>query len=112
MFFFFQYVRSSYRVDRIKFESKISNLENSLAKEKELREEGEVKVWKLTQDLEKSKDEVENVAFKYHDTLINIESKVTKLKEENEKLKTDNFELVIENVSIVKYYIYQESLGA
>ena len=99
-------------MDRIKFESKISNLENSLAKEKELREEGEVKVWKLTQDLEKSKDEVENVASKYHDTLINIESKVTKLKEENEKLKNDNFELVIENVSIVKYYIYQESLGA
>jgi len=97
-----EYVRSSYKRDRIKFESKIDSLEIALAKEKQRREDGDVKAWKLSEDLEKSKSEHENMAAKYHDNLINIEEKVTRLREENEKLKSENFKFVIENGDLKK----------
>jgi len=97
-----EYIRSSYKTDRINFESKIDSLEIALAKEKQRREDGDVKAWKLSQDLEKSKSEHENMAVKYHDNLINIEEKVTRLQEENQKLKSENFNFVVENGDLKK----------
>jgi len=97
-----EYIRSSYKSDRINFESKIDSLEIALAKEKQRREDCDVKAWKLSQDLEKSTSDHEKMAAKYHDNLINIEEKVTRLREENEKLKSENFNFVIENGDLKK----------
>ena len=72
----------------MKFESQISILENSLGREKKLRKEGEVKALKLSQELEKSMDEQENLTSNYHVNLTHTEAKVTELIKENEKLKT------------------------
>ena len=83
-----------------KFESTIESLENALTKEKELREEGEVKIWKLSQEIENSENDLKSIQVEYHDNLTTIESKVTKLKDQNEKLGAENFEYEVENVSL------------
>merc|ERR1712179_548528 len=70
-------------------EAKINSLEHSLDKEKELRKEGDIKVSKLTEDFKKSKVELDTLFSKNHDNLINVEEEVAKLKEENEKLKSE-----------------------
>ena len=59
-----------------KFESTIESLENALTKEKEMREEGEVKIWKLSQEIENSESELKILQVEYHDNLTTIESKV------------------------------------
>merc|ERR1712179_760455 len=84
-----EYVKSSYEKDREKLEAKINSLEHSLDKEKELRKEGDIKVSKLTEDFKKSKEELDTLFSKNHDNLINVEEEVAKLKEENEKLKSE-----------------------
>ena len=90
----FQYIRSSYANDRVKFEAKIDTLENTLANEQELREEG-------VGDLKKTKEELESLSSNYHDNLVNFEAKVATLMEEKEKLKSENLELAAKNVSMI-----------
>jgi len=97
-----EYIRSSYKSDAVKFESKIESLEAALAKEKERKETAEVKVWKMSQEIENSEKELENLSLKYHDNLNSIEKKVLKLKDHNEKLETENFEYVVENGNVKK----------
>jgi len=91
------YFKSTHAKDRIKFEAKINSLEDSLNKEKELREESEAKSCKLSQDLENSRLEQETLSSKHHENLIDILQKLAKLNLENEKLKFDNMELAAEN---------------
>jgi len=88
-----EYIRSSYANDRIKFEAKIDTLENTLAKEQELREEREG-------DLRNTKEELEALSSNYQETLVEIEAKVAKFMEEKDKLKSDNLELVAENIQL------------
>merc|ERR1712179_235278 len=95
-----EYVKSSYEKDREKLEAKINSLEHSLDKEKELRKEGDIKVSKLTEDFKKSKEELDTLFSKNHDNLINVEEEVAKLKEENEKLKSEIIELADENAAL------------
>ena len=58
-----------------------------------------MKYWKLTQEKESVENELYSLKAQYNDTLEQIEKKVLNLKDENEKLKSDNFEYVVENVS-------------
>jgi len=92
-----EYLQSTHANERIKFEAKINSLEDSLNKEKELREECEVKLCKLSEDLEKSRLEQETLSSKHHENLQDILQKLAKLNVENEKLKFDNIELAAEN---------------
>ena len=55
----------------------------------------------MSQEIENSEKELENLSLKYHDNLNSIEKKVLKLKDHNEKLETENFEYVVENVSLI-----------
>ena len=117
-----QYIRSAYASDRVKFEAKIDALENTLAKEQELREEGEGDLSKTKEELEalenalakeqelrqegegdlrKAKEELEALSSKYQENLVNIEAEVAKLMEEKDKLKSANLELAAENVSMI-----------
>merc|ERR1712179_511903 len=95
-----EYVKSSYENGREKLEAKINSLEHSLDKEKELRKEGDIKVSKLTEDFKKSKEELDTLFSKNHDNLINVEEEVAKLKEENEKLKSEIIDLADENAAL------------
>merc|ERR1712002_680296 len=69
---------------------------------KVLREEGDLKVAELTEDLKKAKEELEILSSKdqQHDNLVNVEEEVVMLKEENEKLKSDNVALADENAEL------------
>merc|ERR1719431_1726729 len=88
-----EYIRSAYAGDRVKFEAKIDALENALAKEQELRQEGEG-------DVRKAKEELEALSSKYQENLVNIEAEVAKLMEEKDKLKSANLELAAENIQL------------
>jgi hypothetical protein len=67
-----------------KLESTIKSLENALAKEKELREEGEAQSWELSQEIENSESDLKSLQAEYLDNLAAIERKVIMLKEEND----------------------------
>jgi len=88
-----EYIRSSYANDRIKFEAKIDTLENTLAKEQELREKSEG-------DLRNTQEELEALSSNHQETLVQIEAKVAELIEEKDKLKSDNLELVADNIQL------------
>ena len=76
--------------------AKINSLEQSLDKERELREKGEIKASELTKDLEKTKEELELLSL----NLNAGEEEVALLKKENEKLKSDNTALADENAQL------------
>ena len=82
---YFQYIKSSYISDRIKFESKISSLEHSVAKEKGLREEGDAKA--------------ETIFKHYQEHMKNSDYKVAELEKQNDKLKSVGNDLAREHVS-------------
>merc|ERR1711970_393272 len=109
--------------DQNKWEKEIAGLENTLAKEQELREEGEGDLSKTKEELEalentlakeqelrqeseddlrKTKEELEALSSKYQENLVNIEAEVAKLMEEKDKLKSDNSELAAENIQLLQ----------
>ena len=73
-FVYFQYIKSSYKSDRIKFEAKINTLENAVARQKELREEEDMKA--------------ELIFKQYKEQMQNNDLKHAKLEKENDNLKT------------------------
>ena len=76
--------------------AKINSLEQSLDNERELREKGEIKASESTQDLEKTREELEILSL----NLNAGEEEVAILKKENEKLKSDNTALADENAEL------------
>jgi len=103
-----EYIRSSFKSDILEYQRKVETLESKLVAEKKRREETDVKYWKLTQDKESIENELFILKAQYNDTLEQIEKKVLSLKDENEKLKSDNFECVVENGELKRQFQMKE----
>ena len=116
---FFQYIKWTYESDRIEFEAKINTLENTVAKQKELMEEGDMKadlIFKQYQEhmqnndlkvekLEKANDTLEKV----NDTLEKVNDNLDK---QNDNLKTVGNELAKECVSKISSVIKKFNSGS
>ena len=102
----FQDMRAMYEHKIIKLETTIDCLQSDITQEKEAREEGEVQILKLSNELEKAEKELKSLNNQFKETQIAMDKRnkesITKLKEQNENLTAENFEYAVENVSILK----------
>ena len=89
-----------------KLETRIEFLQSNLVQEKELREDGEMQIATLSQELGKAERELKGLQNLFKDNQNAIEEKNKEknivLKEQNENLTAENFEYAIENVSYIE----------
>merc|ERR1719483_972855 len=97
---------SLYENKMIKLETTIDCLQSDLAQEKEAREEGEGQIVKLSQELERTEQELKSLRNQFKDNQIAVDKKnkenIIKLKEQNENLTAENFEYAVENNELKK----------
>jgi uncharacterized protein (DUF3084 family) len=87
----------------MKLETTISCLQQDLAQEKGVKEDSELKIGKLSQELEKAQQELKSLTTQFRDNQISTDTynkeSIIKLNEQNENLTAENFEYAVENVS-------------
>merc|ERR1719312_100385 len=99
-------MRAMYEHKIIKLETTIDCLQSDITQEKEAREEGEVQILKLSNELEKAEQELKSLDNQFKETQIAMDKRnkesITKLKEQNENLTAENFEYAVENNDLKK----------
>jgi len=99
-------MRAMYEHKIIKLETTIDCLQSDITQEKEAREEGEVQILKLSNELEKAEQELKSLNNQFKETQIAMDKRnkesITKLKEQNENLTAENFEYAVENNDLKK----------
>ena len=78
-------------------------LRSELAQEKQAREDSELEIQKLSQELEKAEQGLKSLKTQFRENQILSETKnketIANLNEQNENLTAENFEYAVENVS-------------
>eukprot|EP00092_Neocalanus_flemingeri_P005056 GFUD01005436.1.p1 GENE.GFUD01005436.1~~GFUD01005436.1.p1 ORF type:complete len:507 (+),score=184.69 GFUD01005436.1:185-1705(+) len=99
-------IRTTHAENIIKFESMINCLQNDIAQEKEQREDGELRIETLLQELGQKERELKGLTNQFTENQNTLEKKnkekVIKLKKQNENLTAENFEYVVENEELKK----------